>query len=91
MGAMDLLIGTDGLHNLPNADVAHLVTESHAPEMFANNNGTHNWTVDLWSIGYLIKTSAEFATVELTNLMTRLMVAPSLRPSVFDALELLGA
>jgi Protein kinase domain len=90
-GLIDWDDSTVGLHNLPNADVAHFVTESHAPEMFANNNGTHNWTVDLWSIGYLIETSAEFATVELTNLMTRLMAAPSLRPTVSDARLMLGA
>jgi len=78
-----------GLENLPNADVAHLVKETHAPEMFVEN-GTHDRTVDIWSIGYLVHSQMEYADTALVQLKERLMrEQPHLRPSITEARQLL--
>ena len=77
-----------GLQDLPNADVAHLKEEIHAPEMFVEN-GTHDQTVDLWSIGYLIGSSLDNADETLLQLQGKLMMEPRHRPSSTKALEML--
>jgi len=77
-----------GLESLSNADVAHLVKETHAPEMFVEN-GTHDRTVDLWSIGYLVHTSMEFADATLVALKNRLIMESHHRPSITEALQML--
>ena len=77
-----------GLQSLPNADVAHLAKETHAPEMFVEN-GTHDRTVDLWSIGYLVHTSMEFADATLVALKNKLMMESHHRPSITEALQML--
>jgi len=77
-----------GLESLSNADVAHLVKETHAPEMFVEK-GTHHRTVDLWSNGYLVHTSMEFADATLVALKNRLMMESHHRPSITEALQML--
>mmetsp|Transcript_19348 Transcript_19348/g.53186 ORF Transcript_19348/g.53186 Transcript_19348/m.53186 type:complete len:301 (-) Transcript_19348:117-1019(-) len=78
-----------GLESLSNADVAHLVKETHAPEMFVEN-GTHDRTVDIWSIGYLVHSQMEYADTALVQLKERLMrEQPHLRPSITEARQLL--
>lgn len=79
-----------GLDSLPNADVAHLVKETHAPEMGVEG-GTHDHTVDLWSVGYLIHTNNAHGDEALAHLKDSLMMPePCNRLSVEEALKVLG-
>ena len=77
-----------GLQHLPNADVAHLVRESHVPEMFVGNGTRDHRTVDLWSTGNLVHSSMEFADTALIELRDSLMSEPCRRPSITAALKL---
>ena len=52
-------------------------------------NGTHDQTVDLWSIGYLIRSSLDNADETLLQLQGKLMMEPRHRPSSTEALEML--
>ncbi|CAG8511105.1 16738_t:CDS:2, partial [Racocetra persica] len=68
--------------NTPNTNLAH---DSHAPEIFQSN---HDESVDIWSVGYLIKTA--FVDVqELSDYArTKLMAEEDLdRPTDKEALK----
>ena len=75
-----------GLNNLQNSEVPHLARETHAPEIFAEN-GTHDRTVDLWSIGYIIHSNREFADTMLSTLKDGLMTEASRRMTITEALR----
>lgn len=87
-GLIDWDDSVRGLTNLPNSEDSHLAQNSHAPEMFVEN-GTHDRTVDLWSIGYLIHSSMEFTDAKLTTVRNGLMAEASHRMTITDALRLL--
>ena len=81
LGLIDWDDSVKGLHNLPNADVAHLDPASHAPEMFVEG-GTHDHTVDLWSIGFLIQKNLTHADESLRSLMNDFMKPANQRREV---------
>mmetsp|Transcript_28040 Transcript_28040/g.58714 ORF Transcript_28040/g.58714 Transcript_28040/m.58714 type:complete len:247 (-) Transcript_28040:309-1049(-) len=81
LGLIDWDDSVKGLHNLPNADVAHLDPASHAPEMFVEG-GTHDHTVDLWSIGWLMQKNITHADESLRSLMNEFMKPANQRPEV---------
>lgn len=81
LGLIDWDDSIKGLHNLPNADVAHLDSASHALEMFVEG-GTHDHTVDLWSIGFLIRKNLSHADESLQSLMNDFMKPANERPEV---------
>ena len=87
-GLIDWDDSVTGLDSLPNADVSHLDRESHAPEMFIEG-GTHDRTVDIWSVGYLIDQNSEHADAGLNVLKAELLKAAPERPHVRTALGLL--
>ena len=78
-----------GIQNLDNTEVAHLDGTSHAPEIFVAG-GHHDSSVDLWSIGYLIRCSEEHADTKLSRLMHRLLAPANERPSDDEACHFLG-
>ena len=69
--------------------VTHLDVTSHAPEIFVDG-GHHDSSVDLWSIGYLIRCSVEHADTDLSRLMNRLLGPANERPSDDEACSSLG-
>ena len=75
-GLIDWDDSVKGLRNLPNADVAHLDPSSHAPEMFTPG-GKHDHSVDLWSIGFLIKQNLAHADETLRSFMNEFMKSAS--------------
>jgi len=83
LGLIDWDDSVKGLHNLPNADVAHLDPKSHAPEMFGEGR-THDHTVDLWSIGYLIQKNSTLADEPLRLLMNEFVKPANQRPVVTE-------
>ena len=78
-----------GIQNLDNAEVAHLDATSHATETFVPL-GQHDSSVDLWSIGYFIRSSLEYADPQLLTLMNRLLAPANERLSDNEACRLLG-
>lgn len=85
LGLIDLDDSVKRLHNMLNADVAHLDIASHAPEMFMEG-GTHDHTVDLRSIGFLIQHNLAHGDQTLRLLMNDVMKPANQLPEVTVAM-----
>ena len=70
-----------------NETAKHLNKRTHAPEMFIDGK-THVCSVDIWGVGYLIKSAYLTCTAEMKYLMDLLMNPdPKDRPKAVDALN----
>ncbi|ETO71770.1 serine/threonine protein kinase [Phytophthora nicotianae P1976] len=80
------LIDFDEGTSSPAAKVGHLKAESHAPEILSS---THTVMVDIWSVGFLLKTSPiQDLSPELESLKAQcLQKSPSNRPSAESLLK----
>lgn len=87
------LIDLDDIIEYPaqNYTAEHLRNNQHAPEL-RTADGSHTWSVDIWSIGYLIyisTSSIDLSTVPqvLTLQASMLQDDPSARPTATDVLR----
>ena len=68
---------------------AHLHMKYHAPEIFSQD--THDYAVDLWSIGHLMSASKRFIdSTELEELKQRLLSEdPKARPQIDECIKII--